>query len=141
MFAQLLSTQNYDTLLIQSTQATEQSKFMTSPGSIARVPEITASDWGPIGQLQTSTARISKAVEARFHFSNVYPYDRYNTFFQPFDFFELGFRYTNIVNQLNGSAALSGNQTYKDKSIDIKVRLSEETAWAPQIALGLIDLT
>ncbi len=74
-------------------------------------------------------------------FCNVYPYDRYNTFFQLFDFFELGFRYTNIVNQLYGSAALSGNQTYKDKSIDIKVRLSEETAWVPQIAVGLIDLT
>lgn len=141
MFAQLLSTQNYDTLLIQSTQAIEQSKLMTSPGSIARDPEITASDWGPIGLLQTPTARMSKAGEARFHFSNVYPYDRYNTFFQPFDFFELGFRYTNIVNQLYGSAALSGNQTLKDKSIDIKVRLSEETAWVPQIAVGLIDST
>lgn len=114
---------------------------MTLTGSVARDAEITASDWGSIGLLQTPTARMSKAVEIRFHYSNVFPYERYNTFFQPYDFLELGFRYTNIVNQLYGTFELSGNQTYKDKSIDAKVRLLKESDMIPQLAVGLIDLT
>ena len=71
----------------------------------------------------------------------MFPYERYNTFFEPYDFLELGFRYTNIVNQLYGPFELSGNQTYKDKSIDAKVRLFKETDIIPQLAVGLIDLT
>jgi hypothetical protein len=141
MFAQLLSTQNYDTLASNNAFPADQASIMTLTGSVARDAEITASDWGSIGLLQTPTARMSKAGEIRFHYSNVYPYERYNTFFQPYDFLELGFRYTNIVNQLYGTFELSGNQTFKDKSIDAKVRLLKETDMIPQLAIGLIDLT
>lgn len=146
LIAQFLSTQNYMDLLEKGPVIPESQKLlrlsnMSPPNNLARDFEITANDWGTIGLLQTPSARMSKTGEARFHYSNVYPYDRYNTFFQPFDFLEFGFRYTNIVNTLYGAAELSGTQTYKDKSIDFKGRLVQETRTIPQIAVGMIDLT
>ena len=142
MLVQFLSTQNYNDLLKNDTRITDSPKVLiTKPNRLGRDLEMTANDWGSIGLLQTPTARMSKAGEARFHFSNVYPYDRYNTFMQPFDFLEIGFRYTSIVNALYGPEELSGNQTYKDKSVDFKSRLVNETATIPQIAVGMIDLT
>ena len=141
MFAKLLSTQGFNTFLDKGQVAVNQSAFINRTSRPARDAEITASDWGTIGLLQTPSARMSKAGEARFNYSNVYPYDRYNIFFQPLDSLEFGFRYTNITNQLYGPAELSGSQTYKDKSLDFKARLIEETAIIPQIAVGMIDLT
>lgn len=110
------------------------------PGPAARDPELSANDWGLIGLLQTPTARMAPAGEVRFHFSRVHPYERGNVFVQPFDALELGFRYTNVVNRLYGPESLSGKQAYKDKSIDIKFRLLEESAHLPQVAVGITDL-
>jgi hypothetical protein len=80
------------------------------------------------------------AGEARFNMSRVYPYERINVMMQPFDALEAGFRYTTVSNRLYGPAELSGSQPYKDKSLDIKLRLLEEKSYWPQLALGVIDL-
>jgi hypothetical protein len=109
------------------------------PGPAARSPLLSANDWGTIGLLQTPTARMGAQGEARFHFSRVYPYERTNVFVQPFDALEAGFRYSNILNRLYGPAELSGTQNYKDKSLDIKLRLLEESTYRPQVAVGFID--
>jgi hypothetical protein len=111
-----------------------------SPGPAARDAQLSANDWGLTGLLQTPTARMPPAGEVRFHFSRVQPYERSNVFVQPFDALELGFRYTNVLNRLYGPESLSGTQAYKDKSIDIKFRLLEESANLPQVAVGITDL-
>jgi membrane-associated phospholipid phosphatase len=98
-----------------------------------------ASDWGEIGLLQTPTARMAPAGDARMHISRVAPYTRVTAMLQPLDWLEAGFRYTDVSNQLYGPS-IAGSQTYKDKSIDFKVRLWEESNDMPQVALGLRDL-
>ena len=105
----------------------------------ARAPELTASDWGEIGLLQTPTARMAPAGDARFTLSRVAPYTRGTVMLQPLDWLEGGFRYTDVSSRLYGPS-IAGDQTYKDKSIDVKVRLWEETNFWPQVALGLRDL-
>ena len=105
----------------------------------ARAPELTASDWGEIGLLQTPTARMAPAGDARFTLSRVAPYTRGNVMVQPLDWLEGGFRYTDVSNRLYGPS-IAGDQSYKDKSIDIKVRLWEESNFWPQVAAGLRDL-
>jgi len=105
----------------------------------ARNLAVSASDWGEIGLLQTPTARMAPPGEIRFNFSRVYPYGRGNLFLQPFDWLEAGFRYTNISNRLYGST-IAGDQANKDKSIDFKLRLAKETAWTPELALGVVDM-
>lgn len=99
---------------------------------------MTASDWGEIGLLQTPTARLGEAGTFRFHWSHVWPYSRGTVIMQPFDWLEGGIRYTDIDNRLYGWIA--GDQSYKDKSIDFKIRLLEEGPWWPQVGLGVRDL-
>ncbi|MDD5247887.1 MAG: YjbH domain-containing protein [Rhodocyclaceae bacterium] len=105
----------------------------------ARDATISASDWGEIGLLQTPTSRMAAAGDMRFHYSRVYPYGRATVMFQPLDWLEAGFRYTNISNRLYGPD-IAGGQAYKDKSVDFKLRLAGESAKTPEVALGVIDI-
>lgn len=103
--------------------------------------DISASDWGTVGLLQTPTARMNPAGTFWFHYGRVLPYTNGNIFVQPFDWLEVGFRYTDISNRLYGTInSISGSQTYKDKSVDFKLRLLNESAYLPQVALGLRDI-
>ncbi|MBY0579582.1 MAG: YjbH domain-containing protein [Burkholderiales bacterium] len=101
---------------------------------------VTSNDWGQAGLLQNPTARMRSAGEFSFTLNRVYPYTRGNVSLQPLDWLEVGFRYTNISNRLYGPASLSGSQAYKHKSIDVKFNLMNESAYEPQLAVGLRDL-
>jgi len=104
-----------------------------------RDPMVSANDWGFIGLLQTPTARMTETSNLRFHFSQVSPYGRGSVIFQPLDWLEAGFRYTNISNRLYGPD-IAGDQAAKDKSLDVKLRLAQESATFPELALGVIDI-
>lgn len=108
-------------------------------GARPRSEQLTASDWGEIGLLQTPTARMAPSGDVRLHMSHVLPYTRGTVMFQRMEWLETGFRYSDVANVPYGPADLSGNQSYKDKSLDLKLRLWEETATLPQVALGLRD--
>jgi hypothetical protein len=99
----------------------------------------TSSDWGTVGLLQTPTARMREAGAFSLGVSKVRPYTHGNIFFQPFDWLEAGFRYSDISNRRYGPFELSGDQSYKDKSLGLKIRLLRETAYLPQLAVGMID--
>lgn len=101
---------------------------------------ITANDWGEAGLLQTPTARMRNAGDFSFTLSHVYPYTHGNVFVQPLDWLEVGFRYTDISNRLYGPVSLSGNQSYKDKSLDAKGSLLRESAYVPELAVGIRDI-
>ena len=111
----------------------------TQPTDHYRTLARTASDWGEVGLLQTPSARMAPAGDVRTQISGVVPYTRGTLMLQPLDWLEVGFRYTDIADQLYG-ASIAGSQTYKDKSIDFKLRLREETALGPQLAVGLRDI-
>lgn len=100
---------------------------------------VTANDWGLIGLMQTPTARMSAAGDIRLALNRTLPYTRASIIMQPLDWLEGGFRYTDINNRLYG-AEIAGTQTYKDKSVDVKIRLTKESAATPQMALGITDL-
>lgn len=100
---------------------------------------VTASDWGEVGLLQTPTARMAPAGELRFAWTKVDPYTRGTFMFQPLDWLEAGFRYSDISNRLY-NPDIAGDQSLKDKSIDFKIRLLQEEAYRPQLALGVRDL-
>ena len=139
--AKFLATQNYETVLTADVSRSVYlgASAVAKPAVAATSLPITASDWGFVGLLQTPSARMSPAGDARFNMSRVYPYERINVFLQPFDWLEAGFRYSNVSNRLYGPLELSGTQAYKDKSIDFKLRLLEESAYIPQVAMGMID--
>lgn len=103
-------------------------------------PPVTASEWGGVGLLQTPTARMAADGDIAFTASHSSPYSRYNLTMQPFPWLEGAFRYINVSNIRYGSTDISGDQNYKDKSIDFKVRLWQETRWTPDLAFGVRDL-
>ncbi len=105
----------------------------------AEVP-VTQNDWGGIGLLQTPTARMAEEGEFAFTVSHTSPYTRYNVMMQPMPWFEGIYRYVNVTGVPYGPESLSGDQNYKDKSIDFKIRLWEEGRWLPAVAVGARDI-
>jgi len=101
-------------------------------------PVVTANDWGEAGLLQSPTARMRATGQASITLSRTYPYTHANFFLQPLGWLEAGFRYTNVSNRLYGPS-IAGSQAYKDKSVDVKFGLLEESAYLPQVALGMRD--
>ncbi len=101
---------------------------------------VTRDDWGGVGLLQTPTARMADEGELAFTASHTSPYSRYNVSMQPFPWLEGSFRYMNVSGSRYGPAWLSGNQNFKDKSIDLKLRLWQESRWLPEVAIGLRDI-
>jgi hypothetical protein len=103
-------------------------------------PLPSASNWGVVGLMQTPTARMRPAGSFALNYHQTSPYSMINVMLQPLDGLEAGFRYTDISNRLYGPADLSGSQSLKDKSFEIKARLWNESAWLPAMAAGFRDL-
>ena len=141
--ARFLATQLPAEVLSQqmalSTIKTSGQQLPMARSGITRDRDLTASDWGEIGLIQTPTARMERTGEVRLGISAGWPYTRVNVMLQPMDWLEAGFRYTDIANQLYGPS-IAGGQTYKDKSMDLKLRLWEEDYRTPQVAVGLRDI-
>jgi membrane-associated phospholipid phosphatase len=113
---------------------------LPTPSYMLRKIEPTASNWGEIGLIQTPSARMGSASAMRVHMSKVLPYTATTIMFQPMDWLETGFRYVDISNRRTGSVSLQTDQTYKDKSIDFKLRLREESSFLPAVAVGVRDV-
>ena len=98
--------------------------------------EPTLNDYGGIGLLQTPTARFDHGLYS-FSYSSIWPHDRMNVSLQLAPWLEATFRYTAVNNR---PYPLNPDQSYKDKSGDIKIRLMEEEEYLPAIAVGIRDL-
>ncbi|MCX7196841.1 MAG: YjbH domain-containing protein, partial [Proteobacteria bacterium] len=115
-----------------------------SPQPVPRAPArdlpITASDWGVVGLLQTPSARMQPTGFFGFTVSRTAPYTHGTVSLQPLQWLEVAFRYSNLGTQLYGPA-IAGDQSFKDKSIDVKALLWDETASLPALAVGFRDVT
>ena len=85
--------------------------------------QYSSSNWGYVGLLQTPTARMQKPGNVGISMGGAYPQTHVNLFFQPLPWAEMGVRYTDVSNRSYGPESFSGDQTYKDKSIDFKLKL------------------
>ena len=99
--------------------------------------EISQSSFGGIGLIQTPTARFSEDGQLRFGVSSDGPYRRIYGTVQFFPWLESVVRYTEGTYK----PYYRGNlQTWKDKGIDLKLRLFNENERLPELAIGLQDL-
>lgn len=100
-----------------------------------------SNDFGNAGLLQTPTARMRPDGEFGLGISTVRPYNQIHFFLQPTPWLEGSIRYTDVTNRLySNDPSFSGNQHYKDKSADIKVRLLNEGQYWPAVAVGIQDI-
>lgn len=100
----------------------------------------TQHDFGGVGLLQTPTARMAEDGSLSFNANRTEPYSRYSISAQPLPWLEGTIRYITITNRKYGPEEFSGDQNYKDKAVDFKVRLLKESYWHPQIAFGMRDV-
>ncbi len=98
-------------------------------------------DFGNVGLMQTPSARMRADGDFGLGVSTVRPYNQIDFFLQPLPWLETSVRYTDVTNRFySNDPSFSGNQHYKDKSADVKVRLLNEGQYWPAVAVGLQDV-
>lgn len=102
--------------------------------------EHSANDFGAVGLVQVPTARMGDDGDFRFGVSIQSPYNHLFAGLQWLPWLETGLRYTEVSNRLYGTEDFSGDQSYKDRGVDFRVRLLEEGEYLPAIALGFQDI-
>ncbi|PRD16182.1 YjbH domain-containing protein [Pantoea coffeiphila] len=99
------------------------------------------SDFGGIGLMQVPTARMAKEGEFSLNYRYNDQYRFYSTSLQLFPWLEAAIRYTDVrTRKYSSYEDFSGNQTYKDKAFDLKLRLWEEGFWLPEVSVGKRDI-
>lgn len=99
------------------------------------------SDFGGVGLLQMPTARMASTGEFSANYFDNDQYRRWSISAQPFEWFEATLRYTDVRTRLYSAyPGFSGDQTYKDKAMDFKLKLIDESTWLPTVSLGFRDL-
>lgn len=95
---------------------------------------------GGVGLLQVPSARMMPEGSIAMNYSDNQEYRFWSVSIQLFPWLETTVRYTDVRTQLySDSPSFSGDQTLKDKGIDAKFRLLQETMLLPQISLGFRD--
>jgi hypothetical protein len=95
-------------------------------------------DYGATGLLQMPTGRMHPDGTFALGFSKGDPYTRYSLTSQFLPWLQASFRYTDIAYADYGLAISS--QSYKDKAVDLKLRLLEESATTPELSVGFRDI-
>jgi hypothetical protein len=99
------------------------------------------SNYGTTGLIQMPSARLQPKGSLAVSWTHNEPYLRGSIIAYPFDWLEATYGYTDINNALYSNvASFSGNQSYKDKGFDVKIRLLKETPFLPNLAVGIRDL-
>ncbi len=99
------------------------------------------SNYGSLGLMQNPNARFHEEGTLGFSYTVMQPYLRGSIVAYPFNWLEASYQYADINNQLYSTVfAFSGNQTFKDKGFDVKIRMLKESELIPQIAVGFRDL-
>ncbi|HJS16561.1 MAG TPA: YjbH domain-containing protein [Rheinheimera sp.] len=95
---------------------------------------------GGVGLIQMPTARQNEAGSFSLNYQDSEEYRFWSASLQLFPWMETTVRYTDVRTQLySDDPAFSGDQTYKDKGIDVKFRLWQESEFLPQISAGFRD--
>jgi hypothetical protein len=95
---------------------------------------------GGTGLIQTPTSRMLTEGDLRVSYTDNDQYRFWSATLQIFSWFQSTVRYTDVRTRLYSPfPGFSGNQTLKDKGIDAKFRLIEESYYLPEISVGFRD--
>ncbi len=100
----------------------------------------TINDFGGVGLIQTPTARFAPDGQFFFGGSQVDPYERYFLTVQATPWLEATLRYSSVGNRLFSQVPeFSGDQSYKDRGFDMKLKMLDEGRVRPSLAFGARD--
>jgi len=104
----------------------------------ADAPFTGASNWGGTGLMAIPTARVLKEGTFRVGAAQVDPYRYYYGAVSPLPGIEIDGRITEVIG-VPGFTNSSGYGNYKDKAIDLKLRILPEMKYSPAVAIGIMD--
>ncbi|MCC5450242.1 YjbH domain-containing protein [Rheinheimera sp. UJ51] len=101
---------------------------------------LTQSVRGGVGLWQTPTARMAADGNVSLNYTDNDEYRFWSVSIQLFPWMEATARYTDVRTRLYSDfASFSGDQTLKDKGLDVKFRLLQESTYLPEVAIGFND--
>ncbi|WP_404408617.1 YjbH domain-containing protein [Pseudidiomarina marina] len=137
----LHETSHFTTLGKYTQSEKEQQPPMLIFGEADKKPRPSTSDYGSVGLLQMPSGRHAEQGEFSFTYSDQEEYRRWALNLQLFPWLEATLRYNDIrTRKYSQFEEFSGDQTYKDRGVDLKLRLTEETRWIPETSVGIRDL-
>ncbi|MFC4656841.1 YjbH domain-containing protein [Rheinheimera marina] len=132
-----MKTLNYLTLSLLACsvqQALAADYFWQSPAGLSQMAQ------GGTGLIQMPTARHTKEGDFHLNYSDSQEYRFWTASLQLFPWLESTIRYTDVRTKLySEDPSFSGDQTYKDKGIDLKLRLWQESLYLPEVSVGIRD--
>ena len=95
---------------------------------------------GGNGLIQTPTARMREQGGMAINYTDNGEYRFWSVNIQLYDWMEATARYTDVRTQFYSQVeSFSGDQTLKDKGLDVKFRLWKESYYLPDISVGFRD--
>lgn len=95
---------------------------------------------GGTGLIQTPTSRMRPEGDLAISYTDNDQYRFWSVSMQLYPWMEATARYTDVRTRLySQEESFSGDQTLKDKGLDVKFRLWEESFYLPEISLGFRD--
>ncbi len=96
---------------------------------------------GGAGLIQTPTSRMREEGELSLNYTDNDQYRFWTVSLQLFPWMEATARYTDVRTRLYSNVeSFSGDQTLKDKGLDVKFRLLEESFYLPEVSVGFRDI-
>jgi len=101
---------------------------------------LTSNIHGEIGIVNIPSSRILEEGILKLHLVNSDPINSLLITAVPFDWMEVSLRYADInTEKYSPYKSFSGDQTYKDKSFNLKLKLIEESEKFPELSIGFRD--
>lgn len=126
----------FSLLLLSYTASAQEQAYIWQASKI----KPSQSAHGGVGLIQTPTARMAAEGDVSINYTDNQEYRFWSLSMQLYSWLEATARYTDVRTQLySDDPGFSGDQTYKDKGLDVKLRLWQESQYLPQVALGLRD--
>lgn len=95
---------------------------------------------GGVGMIQTPTSRMMPEGGFSVSYTDNEEYRFWNVSMQLFPWMEATARYTDVrTKKYSQVESFSGDQTLKDKGLDVKFRLWQESFYLPEISVGFRD--
>lgn len=95
---------------------------------------------GEIGLINIPSSRILDGGNLKLHLVNSEPINSFFIIANPFNWMEVSLRYADInTRKYSPYKSFSGDQTFKDKSFNLKLNLIKETERFPGLSIGFRD--
>lgn len=127
--------------LHRSSSWEQQNASSLGPHHTEHARRLTYNNYGHFGLMQMPSGRNAPAGAFNISYNDMNEYYRYTASIQLYDWLQASAFYLRVPNRLYSRfASFSGDTILTDKGFDAKVRLIKESAYLPELSVGLVDM-